>query len=234
MSANPLFTVKEVLSAACAVHRINGGFVKAAEAQIDDSKIANSHFLYNHFLGTHDKKSGTNKRQLVDIKPRDEVQAEAIIEYLKGLTFKAMERDLTDFEKNVLKLVTAEQVGKDKIGIAASLPKVFANKQTADVWSEREAALSAVSDYVGTVGKRGNLTITIENIRFIASVGSKLFCGSVDGKHIVKFFNNDIKHQVGDTIDIAAFIKSQNVSKYHHGKETMVNRIKVLDKDGSK
>jgi hypothetical protein len=234
MSANPLFTVKEVLTAACAVHRINGGFVKAADAKFDDEKVANSHFLYNHFLGTHDRKTGTNKRQLVDMKPRDAVQADAIIEYLKGLTFKAMERDLTDFEKNVLKLVTAQEVGKDKIGIAASLPKVFANKQTADLWSEREAALSSVSEYVGTLNKRGNLTITIENIRYIASVGSNLFCGSVDGKHIVKFFNNDIKYQVGDTIDIAAFIKSHGVSKYHHGKETMVNRIKVVDKDKSK
>jgi|TARA_B110000444_G_scaffold182202_1_gene171058 hypothetical protein len=230
MSANPLFTVKEVLSASCAVHRINGGFVKTADANPNDGVIANSQFLYNHFLGTHDKVSNTNKRQLVEIKSDDEVQAEAIMEYLKGLTFKAMERDLTDFEKNVLKLVTAEEVGKDKIGIAASLPKVYANKQTADVWAEREAALSSVSEYVGTEGKRGNLKIVIENIRFISSVGSKLFCASVDGKHIVKFFSNEVAQKVGDNVAIGAYVKSHSISKYHHGKETMVNRIKVLDK----
>tara|TARA_B100000900_G_scaffold388279_1_gene380185 strand:+ start:562 stop:1251 length:690 start_codon:yes stop_codon:yes gene_type:complete len=228
MSSNPLFTVKDVLSAAVAVHRINGGFVKSSEATPNNGKIANSTFLYNHFLGTHDKKSGTNKRQLVDVKDVDTQEAEAIMEYLKGLTFKAMERDLTDFEKNVLKLVTADEVGKDKIGIAASLPKVYANKQAADVWSEREGALSSVSEYVGTVGKRGNLTITIENIRYISSVGSKLFCGSVDGRHIVKFFNNDITNEVGDQITIGAYVKSHSLSKYHHGKETMVNRIKVI------
>jgi len=228
MSASPLFTVKEVLSAACAVHRINGGFVKAADVTPNNNKIANSKYLYNHFLGVHDKKSNTNKRQLVEIKPSDELMAEDITDYLKGLSFKAMERDLTDFETNVLKLVTADEVGKDKIGIAASLPKVYANKQAADVWGEREGELSAVSEYVGTQGKRGNLNITIENIRYIASVGSKLFCGSVDGKHIVKFFSNDIPNQVGDTITIGAYVKSHSKSKYHYGKETMVNRIKLI------
>jgi hypothetical protein len=228
MSASPLFTVKEVLSASCAVHRINGGFIKAADATPNNNKIANSQYLYNHFLGTHDKKSGTNKRQLVEIKASDEVMADEITDYLKGLSFKAMERELTDFETNVLKLVTADEVGKDKIGIAASLPKVYANKQSADVWSEREGALSAVSEYVGTQGKRGNLTIMIENIRYISSVGSQLYCGSVDGKHIVKFFSNDIEAKVGDTITIGAYVKSHGISKYHYGKETMVNRIKVI------
>lgn len=228
MSTSPLFTVKEVISASCAVHRINGGFVKAADVTPHNNKIANSKFLYNHFLGTHDKKTGTNKRQLVDIKPSDEAMASEIVDYLKGLSFKAMERDLTDFETNVLKLVTADEIGKDKIGIAASLPKVYANKQAADVWGEREGELSAVSEYVGTQGKRGNITITIENIRYISSVGSKLFCGSVNGRDIVKFFSNDITNQVGDTITIGAYVKSHGVSKYHFGKETMVNRIKVI------
>lgn len=228
MSASPLFTVKEVISAACAVHRINKGFIKTADARPDEGIVANSSFLYNHFLGTHNKKTGTNERKLVDVTIVDESQADDIMEYLKGLTFKAMERDLTDFEKNVLKLVTADEVGKDKIGIAASLPKVYANKQSADVWAEREATLSGTSEYVGTVGKRSNITITIENVRYISSVGSKLICGSVDGKHIVKFFNNDITNEVGTTITIGAYVKGHSVSDYHHGKETMVNRIKVL------
>ena len=140
-----------------------------------------------------------------------------------------MERDLTDFETNVLKLVSSDSIGKDKIGIAASLPKVYANKLDSDVWGEREGALSATSDYVGTVGKRSNINLCIENIRFIPSVGSKLFCASVEGRDIIKFFNNDIKSGVGDTISIGAFVKSHSISKYHHGKETMVNRIKVLD-----
>lgn len=228
-SKNPLFTVQEVLSASCAVHRINKGFVKSADARPEEGKIANSSFLYNHFLGTHDKTSGTNKRQLVEITPVDESQADSIIDYLKGLTFKAMERDLTDFEKNVLKLVSSDSIGKDKIGIAASLPKVYANKLDSDVWAERESMLSGVSDYIGKEGKRDKMVIKIENIRFISSVGSKLFCASVNNKDIIKFFNNDIQTNVGDTITIGAYIKSHAISKYHHGKETMVNRIKLIE-----
>jgi hypothetical protein len=225
---NTTYPVLEVLTASCAVHRTNKGFVKSADARPEDGIIANSTFLYSHFLGIHDKATNTNVRQEVETTPDDVAGAELIIDYLKGLTFKAMERDLTDFEKNVLKLVSADAVGKDKIGIAASLPKVFQNKLDSDKWSVRENELSATSEYVGTVGKRDNLNVVIENVRYIASVGSKLFCASVDGKHIVKFFNNDISQQVGETLAIGAYVKQHSISKYHHGKETMVNRIKVL------
>ena len=228
---NPTFAVIDVLTTACAVHRINKGFVKSADARPEDGIIANSTFLYSHFLGVHDKASNSNKKQEVTSTPEDVAGAETIIDYLKGLTFKAMERELTDFEKNVLKLVSSDVVGKDKIGIAASLPKVFQNKVESDVWAVRETELSTVSDYIGKVGKRDNFNIIIENVRYISSVGSKLFCASVDGKNIVKFFNNDITAKVGETLAIGAYVKDHSVSKYHHGKETIVNRIKVLTTD---
>jgi hypothetical protein len=228
------FTVNEVLAASCAIHRLNNGFVKSHDTHNEKGLTPNSKLLYNHFLGSHtssrDKKL---VRQLVTIKPSDNEVAGEIVDYLSGLSFKAMERDLTDFEKNVLKLITSEFVGKDQIGIAASLPKVYFNKLKQDEWSVRESALVTSSEHVGKLHSRNTFKdCTVENIRFISSVGSSLICCSQDG-NIIKFFintQNDLTNlKVGSIITFKAYVKSQDISKYHGGKETMVNRV-ALDK----
>ena len=80
---------------------------------------SNSDLLYDHFY---------REKFFLSITEEDREMARTIIDYLKGLSFKAIERELTDFERNVLKLVTGENIEKDKIGIASSLPKVYYNK----------------------------------------------------------------------------------------------------------
>lgn len=225
-----LFTVNEVLAASSAIHRLNGGFIKSHDTHNEKGQTPNSKLLYNHFLGTHST-DGDRKlvQQLVAIKPEDKEVAEEIVHYLSGLSFKAMERDLTDFEKNVLKLITSEYVAKEQIGIAASLPKVYFNKLKQDKWSEREAELVSTSEYVGKLHSRNTFNdCVVENIRFISSVGSSLICCSQAG-NIIKFFintQNDLTNlKEGSTISFKAYVKSQNISKYHGGKETMVNRV---------
>ena len=69
-----------------------------------------------------------------------------------------MERDLTEFELNVLKFVTTDVAGKEKIGIAASLPKVFYNKMDSDTWEDRERELGRTSEFVGELHSRNTFT----------------------------------------------------------------------------
>lgn len=212
-----MFPVLDVMAAACAAHRVNG-FVKKSDAYHRHAdKVPNSRLLYNHFYG----------EQKLDVSPADYEQADHVIEYLTGLSFKAFERDLTDFEANTLKLVTSEEIDNTSLGIAASLPKVYFNKLDQDIWEKRERELAESSDYVGELHKRCNFDLVVENIRYIKTTGSNLYCCSVDGKHVVKFFGEDYGN-VGDTIHVAGFVKSQQISKYSGGKETMINRIKDL------
>ena len=210
------FPIRVILAASNAAHRLNGGFVKKYDTT--EGQESNSSLLYKHFFQGKDLK----------VKDVDYEMADEIIDYLKGLGIKAMERDLTDFESNVLKLVSADSIDKSQIGIASSLPKVYYNKQKQDDWATREQDLARKSEYVGTVGKRSNFFVKVENIRHISSVGSNLYCTTVrDTSNIVKFFGNaDIN--VGDTVEIGAYVKGQTVSDYHGGKETMVNRIKII------
>jgi hypothetical protein len=218
------FQVSELMAAACAANRVNG-FVKKHEARphSEPPVKANSRMLYDHFFGT----------EQLAITEDDRFQALDVIDYLKGLSFKAFERDLTDFEQNVLKLVTADMAESSELGIAASLPKVYLNKLDQDTWEVRERELAETSEYVGTVLTRCDFDLVIENIRYIKTTGASLYCCSVDGKHVVKFFSDDVNWgKVGDQIQVAGYVKSQSVSKFSGGKETMINRIKEITSDG--
>lgn len=214
------FPTRDVVAVACAIFR-QQGFIKRNDYQVvsegQEPKKANSSLLYNHFLND----------QAVETTDEDRSLAETIIDYLRGLSFKAFERGLTEFETNVLKFVNVESVGKDKLGIAASLPNVYSRKLEADKWTEREAALAETSDYVGTLNKRGEFVLKVEHVREIPSTMSFLYTCSEADKNIVKFFNTSKIADPGADLTITAYVKSQALSKYSGGKETMVNRIKV-------
>ena len=214
------FPIRLILAASNAAHRMNGGFVKKYD---DSKKEANSSLLYKHFFQGKDLK----------VKDVDYEMADEIIDYLKGLGIKAMERDLTEFELNVLKFVTTDVAGKEKIGIAASLPKVFYNKMDSDTWEDRERELGRTSEFVGDLHARNTFkNANIEYVRYIPKTMSNLVTASVDGKHILKFFINDVKElniEKGVKCDITGFVKSQTVSKWTGFKETMINRVKFTE-----
>lgn len=219
------FNTKDVISASVAVHRVNGGFVKKDQIRYDEKykdATSNSQMLYQHFF----------EGDKVEITERDQDAADEIISYLKGLSFKAIERNLTDFEKNVLRLVSGNTVAKDSIGIAASLPKVYYNKIEQDKWTDREYALSTTSNPLGELNKRATFTATVEFCRWIPTTMSYLVTASVDNKHILKFFSQDpVVAKKDKLITISGYVKSQEKSRYHNGIETMINRIKIEKTD---
>jgi hypothetical protein len=217
MSSQPnQFNIKDVVAVACAVDRTNG-FVKKSDVYGQQDKKPNVSFLYEHFCNNEKTDYSTVDLEL----------AEEIIDYLKGLSFKALERRLTEFETNVLNFVGSETVSKEQLGIAASLPNVYRNKLEADTWTSREAELARTSEYIGEIGKRGEFSAKIENLRYIAKTSSYLVSCSVDDKHILKFFSGVASGKIGDVLQITGFVKSQGISSYSNAKETMINRIKI-------
>ena len=182
-----MFPTLEVISVSCAIHRINNGFISKQAVQLDkkhEGKKANSDLLYSYFFSE-------NK---IAILQEDRDLAVEVIDYLKGLSFKAIERELTDFESNVLKLVNTVEIGKDKIGMASSLPRVYINKIDQDNWTSRETQLSTTSQAIGELNSRSSFDATVEYVRYIPKTMSYLISCSVDNKHILKFFA-DKQHQ---------------------------------------
>lgn len=215
----PEFNIEDVMSASVSAHRLNRGFIKKDQIRLDseyEGAISNAQLLYRHFF----------QNETLDITDNDRNTASEIIDYLKGLSFKAIERKLTDFEKNVLSIVTSPTIIKQQIGIAASLPKVYYNKLEQDDWSSRELELSRTSVALGKLRERGNFVAKVEFNRYIPKTMSYLVTASVDNKSILKFFS-DKKQALGKEINISGYVKSQSEGRYHSGMETIINRIKI-------
>lgn len=211
------YPVTEVVTVSCAIQRINEGFIK--KGFDTEEKSSNSSLLYKHFC----------EGKTVDVIDTDRSMAAEVIDYLQGLGFKALERNLTDFERKVLSFVTSKVVDKSSLGIAASLPNVYLNKVKSDNWTDRERKLGHTSDYLGKENTRSNFVAKIEFIKFIASTDSHLVTASVDDKHILKFFKPTHSNElpvVGETYNIAGYVKPYHINKYTGFKETMINRVK--------
>jgi hypothetical protein len=212
------FLVSDVMAVSCAIQRLNKGFVKKGE-DLGEHQKSNSSFLYGHFC------EGT----LVSMTDEDKKLGNEVIEYLRGLGFKALERNLSDFERKVLGLVTSDTCDKTTLGIAASLPNVYLNKVKSDDWSDRERELGKTTDFVGTSATRCEFIATVEFMRFIPSTGSHLVTCSVDGKNILKFFMPEAKTKVGQTYTLTGYVKPHALNKHTGFKETMINRIKFQE-----
>ena len=156
----------------------------------------------------------------------DLAMADDVIDYLKGLSCKAIERKLTDFESNVLSVVNSEHIDKTQLGITSSLPKVYFNKIEQDNWTDRELELSRTSNELGELHTRGTFDAKVEFVRYIPRTMSYLITCSVKDQHILKFFHaKNIK--LGSEIRVDGYIKSQGKGKFHNGIETIINRIKI-------
>ena len=215
------FPIDEVLAVSCAAHRINEGFIKKDQVRFDkkfEKTTCNSDLLYNYFF--------TDKK--FKVIEQDKTTATEVKEYLAGLSFKALERTLTEFESNVLKLVSSPEIAKDKLGIAASLPKVYLNKVDQDTWTDREMELSRTSEKIGKLHTREKIDATVEFTRYIPRTMSYIVTCSVKNQHILKFFT-DKKIAPGKVITVEGFVKGQSKGKYHAGFETVINRIKFVE-----
>ena len=223
-----MFKTKDVIAVSCAAHRFNGGFLSKDSIRFDkkaEGKRANSDLLYAHFLDPKDLKFKNALPKLKIIK-EDLVMAEDVIDYLKGLSFKAIERKLTDFESNVLSVVNSEHIDKTQLGITSSLPKVYFNKIEQDNWTDRELELSRTSNDLGELHSRGTFDAKVEFVRYIPRTMSYLITCSVKDQHILKFFHaKNIKLE--SQIRVDGYIKSQGKGKFHNGIETIINRIKI-------
>jgi len=223
-----MFKTKDVIAVSCAAHRFNGGFLSKDSIRFDkkaEGKRANSDLLYAHFLDPKDLKF-KNALPKLKVTKEDFEKAEGVIDYLKGLSFKAIERKLTDFESNVLSVVNSEHIDKTQLGITSSLPKVYFNKIEQDNWTDRELELSRTSNDLGELHSRGTFDAKVEFVRYIPRTMSYLITCSVKDQHILKFFHaKNIKLE--SQIRVDGYIKSQGKGKFHNGIETIINRIKI-------
>jgi hypothetical protein len=154
-----------------------------------------------------------------------------IMSYYAGLMFKAIGGKINDFEQNVLELVKRGKLTPREFGIVASLPKSYKRGIERDKIENRQREISDESTYFAKVGETVNIDIEVLRINFI----SKLNCSVVnavtgDNNMVVFFTSKDESYFEGKNITVKGRIKRCQVSKFHGGKETVLNYVKRVDK----
>ena len=230
------YTGKEVIAHAVAVDKYQGyKYIKKHET-VGNQKD-------NFSLLIHSLKDP--KTSVVGpITEEDYATADSIIEYFEGLVFKAMQRDLSEYEKKITDLIKAEDINlqgrDDRLPIVGSLPNVFRNNTKHDVWADEERSLRKTSEYEGELKTRHEYTGVVKMARYMNRTNSMLFAVLTENGNIVKFFYDlyrgedlDVRNtvKVGNPITITGYIKSQEVSTYSKCKENFVNRVKIHTED---
>jgi hypothetical protein len=228
----PEFDTKTVLELAVAVYK-DQGFIKSGAGGTERYDDKGDLLPEDKWVITEDNKTRIHKHltgaATLTVTKDDKEFAEEIHAHFMGLTFKKLAGKTNDFENTALKHLENDLLDRLGVAIVASLPKSVDRAKLQDELKEK----TEDSVYVGKLGKRCQFTVEVNDIRFVEKFGIHLVTTIESDKNVLKFFyanspaSNGI--EVGKTINIAAFVKGQDVSKYSGVKETMVNRVKVND-----
>jgi len=228
--SKPEFNTKTVLELAVAVYR-DQGFIKSGFGGTIRLDEKGEMLPEDKWVTTEDNKTLIHKHMAghatVTVTEDDKEFAEEIHAHFMGLTFKKLAGKTNDFENTVLKYLENDLLDRLGVAIVASLPKSVDRAKLQEELKEK----TEDSEYVGKLGTRCKFIIEVNDIRFVEQFSIHLVTTIESDKNIVKFFyaNNPASNgiEVGKTINIAAFVKGQEVSKFSGVKETMVNRVKV-------
>ena len=214
-----IFDIKTVMTYAVAAFKQNN------EKYVTDGDASNKIIIQTH-LGLLDD----HRMAFVDIMPKDcEEIADKVIEYYKGLTFKAMGGKINEFEQRVLSLINNGELSMRDIGVVASLPKAYFRSLKRDITDQTIRKLSINSVFVGTVNSDITGEINMLNCSFIQSLQCHVVNAEMNGNLICFFTKHPAEHW-GKTCTVKGKVKRHQKSKFHKGNETVLNYVKVIQK----
>jgi hypothetical protein len=162
----------------------------------------------------------------------DDVWKEAftIYTYFQNLIPKENEND---FLHQLVEIFQSEEVDLKKVGfVVASVPTYRNKKAKAEIESE-----FANSTYVGIVGKRQNFFLKYMSKKFIPTAECYLYTFCDRHKNLIKSWvtidkDEQYEFQTGDCIDMDAYVNKHEANKYNALRETVINRIKIIENKG--
>lgn len=208
------FATDLVFAAACAAHRINGGYLKMASTKYDEKgevveeKVANKHLVA----------SLLTKPELIT--DEDRAFAAKVMTYCRSVTFKMLQgRTVTDFEQAMLRIVELEAIAsRYDIAVVSSLP---ASYERSEVRIAQNARLrESAGTLTSAVGTKVELEVEVIRCNFSNQWETFFVTAIVDGASV--FFAQKRAVEVGSTIRIKGRIKD------HKSDRTQLSHVKVL------
>ena len=130
------------------------------------------------------------------------------------------------------------EITKSDFGFVACVFETMAReeiKKKARGKAEDEGMLS--KEYIGEIKKRDDFFVKLLKVNYNASLGCHIYNVKDQKGNLGLFFSNDSPADLGLSLDDCFLArmtpKRHTVSNYHGGKETVFNRIKILDNVGS-
>ena len=212
------FDTKIALAVANAIYR-KKGYVKTTEADYGDRKS-------NKSLVLEELAKENPKYAKKDISVADE-----IIEHYQGLLLFRLGDQQNNFQEAVLSCIANETIRARDIGILASLPHTYTTTLDKEARKAKEEKMASQSSFIGDVKKRNIFDVVVEMVKPLPHKGLYIV-SFMQGNSILKHFTpsnpEDDGIVVGANLQISAYVKDHQVNKYNGGKETIINRIKVL------
>lgn len=226
----PNATVTDVMCAAIAVYN-KQGFIRSGQGYTDNSNpdidpietFDNKTVIMAQYLDTKHKFT----QEQYD-------EANTLIDSINGkLMLKKMTNNLNNFEQNVAKVLNDVDVNKFAISIIASLPHSVSIDKKREEVEDSMASLKHSSQYFGEKSKRYDLSVKVLDVKYIQTSDIYMITTVYAKKDIIKFWwrdQPDISDIISNkTIKIRGTVNKHELSKYTNAKETMVNRVKILE-----
>ena len=223
--------VLDVMAASVEVYNRQGfirsgmGYIKPAENENEDNLVVND-----------------NKTSIINLLEEDHAftlenyaAAQKMIDDLNGkMMLKKMTGNLSSFDSNIIKIfANMEDTNNYGVSIIASLPHSIEVDRKRERVSDRMSQLKHSSQYMGEVKARYDIDIEILDCKFIQTSAVYMITGVYAGKDIIKFWwrdQPDLSDMIeGKKIKIRGTISKHENSKYSNAKETMVNRVKIME-----
>jgi hypothetical protein len=225
----PSITIVDVMCAAKQVHDTQG-FVRSGQGYKDHTDPDNPIEVVD------------NKTRIIDIIEDPKMffteqqisEANELISHINGkLMIKKMTNNLNNFESNVVNALSNPNVDKFAVSIIASLPHSVSIDKKREEVEDKLSTLKHSSQYFGVKGKRYDINVDVMDVKFIQSSNIYMITTVYAKKDLVKFWwrdQPDISNIISNkSIKIRGTVNKHELSKYTNAKETMINRVKILE-----
>jgi len=222
----PLFPMMQVLELACAAQRVNGAYIKEDEPVYSDDGKVMFYKKSNRGLIAYTIDPPEVSHEVItplEVTDEDREFAVDIKKYFRKLMFAAVEGS-SQFLTDVNSILNSEEVGTNKFGYIASLPKVYRTDYS--VHRLKKVSETLDEGYLGSIGE------VVEDLdaEIMESYKSKNF----DGWNITAIINNKMASwigkkdlKIGPAVIVRARVKDYSKHYKHGNPVTRLHYVKA-------
>lgn len=214
------YPIAQAWAAAAAADRINGGdYIKLSTYKAPgDTRLANSEAA---------RKCLENPDTLL---AEDYAAGQLLADHFSGLLFKALSGPIqSEFLAKVATIVAKSEVTAQDVAVMCSLANVYRKDLDRQKKFDHQASLAAKSEYLGAVGTRHTIQVTVLDKGYSQKYFSNIITVQANDS-VLKFFTSldSEKFPMNQQITIRGSIKRTAVNDRTGVKETWLNRVKVI------